>query len=384
MKFFALLQLASNGILASPTKRDSHLFIGDQSNVQQRIKRSTDNLESHQLMLEIETVDDSFCSVPNFPLAQNIDCTGKLATGKYCDHVCGENTVRSTCAETYQEVFGVRIYTGRVLTFDNECVIKVVERETKVIGFSALAESRDKCKEYVETSVVPKLEEKLLEKCSNECEVKIEGECEEVKRKRRSNHLQFDVSLDLTVTALNEEDVTEVTVEDIQKATEEVTHDQEVGDVELTLSQVSIETEDIEVKTEVIQPIVETPEEDEDEPEEQEKDSEDENEAKTEDEIDEAIKQAVEEATAPLEDKIESLEDENLDLFVKIKLMEDETKTLEANFEEMNSKMRKNQLYNILQSGQSQSEMMNLKTKVEQIMTDLYDGFFNNFGKVFQ
>ena len=383
MKIFVFLQLASNSILTSPTQRDSKVITDDQSRVQKQFKRSTDTLESHQLLVEIKTVDDSFCSVPNFPLARNIDCTGKLATGKYCEHVCGETNVRSTCAETYQEVFGVRIYTGRVLTFDNECAIEVVERESKVIGFSALAESRDKCKEYIETSVVPKLEEKLLEKCSNECEVKIEGECEEVKRKRRSNHLQFDVSLDLTVMALNEEDVTEVTVEDIQKAAEEVTGDHDDGDVELTLSQVSIETEDIEVKTEVIQPIVETPDEDEDETEEQE-DSEDKHKGKTEDEIDETIREAVEEATAPFQDKIDSLEDENLNLFVKIKLMEDETKTLEANFEEMNSKMRKNQLYNILQSGQSQSEIMNLKTKVDQIMTDLYDGFFNNFGKVFQ
>ena len=384
MKLFVLLQIASNSILASTAHRDSQMVTDDQPRDRQLFKRSTETQESHQLMVEIKTVDDSFCSVPNFPLARNVDCSGKLATGNYCDHLCGETTVRSTCAETYQEVFGVRIYTGRVLTFDNECAIKVVERESKVIGFSALAESRDKCKEYVETSVAPKLEEKLLEKCSNECEVKIEGECEEVKRKRRSNHLQFDVSLDLTVTALNEEDVTEVTLEDIQKATEEVTSDHEVGEVELTLSQVSIENEDIEVKTEVIQPIVETPEDEEDQTEEKPEDSEDENEEMTEDEIDEAIKVAVEEATAPLEDKIESLEDENLDLFVKIKLMEDDTKTLEANFEEMNSKMRKNQLYNILQSGQSQSEMINLKTKVDQIMTDLYDGFFNNFGKVFQ
>ena len=381
MKLFALTQFAFNGMLATALNRESQVISNDLSHDQIRLKRSGDSSGTETLMAELKT-EDGFCSVPNFPLAKNVDCNGKLETGEYCDHVCGETTVRSSCAETYEEVFGLRIYTGRVLMFDNECVINVVERESKVIGFSALAESRDKCKEYVETSVAPKLREKLLEKCSNECEVEIEGNCEEVKRRRRSNHIQFDISLDLTVTALKEEDVTEVTAEDIQQATEEVTTEKPDDDVELILNNVSIDTEEIEAKTEVVQPVVETPEESE-ETEEQNEDSEEEIETMTEGEIDEMIKQAVEEATTPLEDKIDTLENDNLDLFVKIKLLEDETKALESSFEEMNSKMKKNQLYNILQNGQAQTEMMDLKSKVGQIMTDLYDGFFNHFGKLF-
>ena len=381
MKLFALTQFAFNGMLATALNRESQVISNDLSHDQIRLKRSGDSSGTETLMVELKT-EDVFCSVPNFPLAKNVDCNGKLETGEYCDHVCGETTVRSSCAETYEEVFGLRIYTGRVLMFDNECVINVVERESKVIGFSALAESRDKCKEYVETSVAPKLREKLLEKCSNECEVEIEGNCEEVKRRRRSNHIQFDISLDLTVTALKKEDVTEVTAEDIQHATEEVTTEKPDDDVELILNNVSIDTEEIEAKTEVVQPVVETPE-DSEETEEQNEDSEEEIETMTEDEIDEMIKQAVEEATTPLEDKIDTLENDNLDLFVKIKLLEDETKALESTFEEMNSKMKKNQLYNILQNGQAQTEMMDLKTKVGQIMTDLNDGFFNHFGKLF-
>ena len=381
MKLFALTQFAFNGMLATALNRESQVISNDLSHDQIRLKRSGDSSGTETLMVELKT-EDVFCSVPNFPLAKNVDCNGKLETGEYCDHVCGETTVRSSCAETYEEVFGLRIYTGRVLMFNNECVINVVERESKVIGFSALAESRDKCKEYVETSVAPKLREKLLEKCSNECEVEIEGNCEEVKRRRRSNHIQFDISLDLTVTALKKEDVTEVTAEDIQHATEEVTTEKPDDDVELILNNVSIDTEEIEAKTEVVQPVVETPEESE-ETEEQNEDSEEEIETMTEDEIDEMIKQAVEDATVSLEDKIDTLENDNLDLFVKIKLLEDETKALESSFEEMNSKMKKNQLYNILQNGQAQTEMMDLKTKVGQIMTDLYDGFFNHFGKLF-
>ena len=381
MKLFALTQFAFNGMLATALNRESQVISNDLSHDQIRLKRSGDSSGTETLMVELKT-EDVFCSVPNFPLAKNVDCNGKLETGEYCDHVCGETTVRSSCAETYEEVFGLRIYTGRVLMFDNECVINVVERESKVIGFSALAESRDKCKEYLETSVAPKLREKLLEKCSNECEVEIEGNCEEVKRRRRSNHIQFDISLDLTVTALKKEDVTEVTAEDIQHATEEVTTEKPDDDVELILNNVSIDTEEIEAKTEVVQPVVETPE-DSEETEEQNEDSEEEIETMTEDEIDEMIKQAVEEATTPLEDKIDTLENDNLDLFVKIKLLEDETKALESSFKEMNSKMKKNQLYNILQNGQAQTEMMDLKTKVGQIMTDLNDGFFNHFGKLF-
>ena len=381
MKLFALTQFAFNGMLATALNRESQVISNDLSHDQIRLKRSGDSSGTETLMVELKT-EDVFCSVPNFPLAKNVDCNGKLETGEYCDHVCGETTVRSSCAETYEEVFGLRIYTGRVLMFNNECVINIVERESKVVGFSALAESRDKCKEYVETSVAPKLREKLLEKCSNECEVEIEGNCEEVKRRRRSNHIQFDISLDLTVTALKNEDVTEVTAEDIQQATEEVTTEKPDDDVELILNNVSIDTEEIEAKTEVVQPVVKTPEESE-ETEEQNEDSEEEIETMTEGEIDEMIKQAVEDATAPLEDKIDTLEDDNLDLFVKIKLLEDETKALESSFKEMNSKMKKNQLYNILQNGQAQTEMMDLKTKVGQIMTDLYDGFFNHFGKLF-
>ena len=392
MKLFALVQLAFNGILAIPADREFQVVNDAESHDKIRIKRSSESSGTETLMAEIKTVDDSFCAVPKFPLAKNIDCTDKLTTGEYCDHMCGGTTVRSTCAESYEEAFGLKIYTGRVLMFDNECIIKVVERESRVIGFSAIAESRDKCKEYVETSVAPKLEEKLLQKCSNECEVKIECDCQEVKRKRRSTHVQFDISLGLTVMALNEEVVAEVTVEDIQKTTEEVITEQEDSDVELVVSQVKIDTEDIEVKTEIIQPVMEKPEVQE-ETEERIEDgvSEDKSAKITEDEIDERIQEAVEDATAPLEDKIDSLEDENLDLFVKIKLLENEMKVMESNFEDINSKMRKNQLYHILQNGQSQSEMINvktemtnLKTKVGQIMTDLYDGFFNNFGQIFQ
>ena len=306
------------------------------------------------------------CSVPSFPFAKNIDCTGPLKPGTYCDHQCGDVAVRSTCNTVFIDAFGFRINTGKVkLSFDNECIIKIVEQKTSISGIKTIAQSEDECVEYINKEVAPKILEKLLAKCDGVCEIDFNAECEEPKRRRRSNHIEFNVNMDLTVTG--PDGVEEVTSDDIAEATD---------DMEIVADTIEVASEPATEKIETITPkiVVKETEDAEDD------DTEDNNQESSELTM-ESVEELFHDLSHDLEEKIETLENENLDLLVKIKLMDDHTEDLEKTIDNFESKMKKNQLYAIVRDGQTQSEMMNLKNTIDQIIFDVYQGIFSKSKK---
>ena len=44
----------------------------------------------HDISATVQMVGGIACSVPSFPFAKNIDCTGPLKPGTHCDHQCGD------------------------------------------------------------------------------------------------------------------------------------------------------------------------------------------------------------------------------------------------------------------------------------------------------
>ena len=77
------------------------------------------------------------------------------------------------------------------------------------------------------------------------------------------------------------------------------------------------------------------------------------------------------------EEKMETLENENLDLLVKIKQMDDNALALEDTIRTFESKMKKNRFYSFMQNSQTQTDMINMKNTIDQLITDFYHGLFS-------
>ena len=311
----------------------------------------------HDISATVQMVDGIYCSKPSFPFARNIDCNGPLRPGTHCDHQCGGVSVRSTCHSILTEAFGLKINTGKVkLTFDKECIIKIVEQKTSISGIKTIAQSEDECVDYINTEVAPKIREKLMSKCDGVCEVDFNAQCNEPKRRRRSDHIEFNVNMDLTVKGAD--GVKEVTSDDITAVT---------GDMEINADTIEVASEPATEKIEKIAPKIIVDEEN----------------AETEkpvekpdvgiDSVNGLTKEDVEklfgDLNHDLENKVKELENENLELLVKIKLMEDNTDALENTVESFESKMKKTRLLSIVQNSQTQNDMMNMKKAIDQIIT---------------
>ena len=324
----------------------------------------------HDITATVHMVDGIYCSTPSFPLAKNIDCNGPLKTGTYCDHKCGDVTVRSTCNTVLYEVFGVKINTGTVeLIFDNECIIKVVEQKTSISGIKTIAKSEGECIDYINEEVAPKIREKLLSKCDGDCEIDFDAECEEPKRRRRSNHIEFNVNMDLTVTGAN--GVQEITSDDIAEAT---------GDVDVFADTIEVASEPATEKIETIAPELIVAEVGDGVEDGSDDEPEDTNTADGELTV-ELVEELFHDLSHELEEKMETLENENLDLLVKIKLMDDNAVALENTIKTFESKIKKNRFYSFMQNSQTQTDMMNMKNTIDQLITDVYHGIFSKSKK---
>ena len=330
----------------------------------------------HDITATVHMLDGIYCSTPSFPLAKNIDCNGPLRSGTHCDHECGDVTVRSTCNTVLHEIFGVTINTGTVeLTFDNECIIKVVEQKTFVSGIKTIAKSEGECIDYINEKVAPKIREKLLSKCDGDCEIDFDAECEEPKRRRRSNHIEFNVNMDLTVTGAN--GVQEITSDDIADTLA-------TGDVDVFADTIEVASEPATEKIETIVPklIVRDAEDGgEDGTEDIPEDEPEGNNASDGELTVEFVEELFHDLSHELEEKMETLENENLDLLVKIKLMDDNTVALENTIKTFESKMKKNRFYSFMQNSQTQTDMMNMKQTIDQLITDVYNGIFSKSKK---
>ena len=318
----------------------------------------------HDITATVHMLDGIHCSTPSFPLVKNIDCNGPLKSGSHCDHKCGDVTVRSTCNKVLHEVFGVTINTGTVeLTFDNECIIKVVKQKTSISGMKTIAESEGECIDYIKEKVASKIREKLLSKCDGDCEIDCDVGCEEPKRRRRSNHIEFNVNMDLTVTGAN--GVEEITSDDIAEAT---------GDVEVFADSIEVASEPATEKIETIAPEIIVEEADG----EGEDDTEGENEDVSDGELTvEFVEELFHDLSHEFEEKMETLENENLDLLVKIKQMDDNALALEDTIRTFESKMKKNRFYSFMQNSQTQTDMINMKNTIDRLITDFYHGLLS-------